>query len=220
MEVILILFWMVVVLLSYQLWVLLKRHGSFLRILKELFGRIRSGLGAVDVRELKTIQAEWFRLEQQGNLRKVLGVKAGEYFQQFQECFHKGELSVDGLEPFEDSVSDMDESDPRPRSIMWKGLRFTLSDSFWFQMGVVPNEDVEDDQVQSMVQGPFCRGCLKRLVGRVPAQISYVPAQCHNCGLSWSIHELDYPEMPLRDLKRMVYNMLDQKVRMSRNVQC
>ena len=211
MEVILILFWMVVVLLSYQLWVLLKRHGSFLRILKELSDRIRSGLGAVDVRELKTIQAEWFRLEQQGNLRKVLGVKAGEYFQQFQECFHKGELSVDGLEPFEDSVFDMDESDPRPRSIMWKGLRFTLSDSFWFQMGVVPNEDVEDDQVQSMVQGPFCRGCLKRLVGRVPAQISYVPAQCHNCGLSWSLHELDYPEMPLRDLKRMVYDMLDQK---------
>ena len=217
---ILILLWMVVVLLSYQLWVLLKRHGSLLRILKELSDRIRSGLGAVEVRELKTIQAEWFRLEQQGNLRKVLGVKAGEYFQQFQECFHKGERSVDGLEPFEDSVFDMDESDPRPRSIMWKGLRFTLSDSIWFQTGLVPNEDVEDDQVQSMVQGPFCRGCLKRLVGRVPAQVSYVPAQCHNCGLSWSIHELDYPEMPLRDLKRMVYNMLDQKVRMSRNVQC
>ncbi len=196
MEVILILFWMVVVLLSYQLWVLLKRHGSFLRILKELSDRIRSGLGAVEVRELKTIQAEWFRLEQQGNLRKVLGVKAGEYFQQFQECFHKGELSVDGIEPFEDSVFDMNESDPRPRSIMWKGLRFTLSDSIWFQTGVVPNEDVEDDQVQSMVQGPFCRGCLKRLVGRVPAQISYVPAQCHNCGLSWSIHDLDYPECP------------------------
>lgn len=220
MELILILLWMVVVLLSYQLWELRKTHGLFLRILKELSDRIRSGLGVVNVRELKTIQAELFRLEQQVNLRKVLGVKAGEYFQQFQECFHKGELSLDGLEPFEDSVSDMDGSVPRPRSIMWKGLRFTLSDSIWFQTGVVPNEDVEDDQVQFMVQGPFCRGCLKRLVGRVPAQISYVPAQCHNCGLSWSIHELDYPEMPLSDLKRMVYNMLDQKVRMSRNVQC
>ncbi|MFZ1746687.1 MAG: hypothetical protein WBO24_11120 [Nitrospirales bacterium] len=61
MEVILILLWMVVVLLSYQLWVLLKRHGSFLQILKELSDRIRSGLGVVDVRELKTIQAELFR---------------------------------------------------------------------------------------------------------------------------------------------------------------
>lgn len=220
MELILILLWMVVVLLSYQLWVFRKTHGSFLQILKELSDRIRSGLGVVDVRELKPIQAKFYLLEQKVHFSRVLGVKAGEYFQQFQECFHKGELSVDGLEPFEDSVSDMDGSVPRPRSIMWKGLRFTLSDSMWFQTGVVPNEEVEDDQVQSMVQGPFCRGCLKRLVGRGPAQISYVPAQCHNCGLSWSIHELDDPEMPLRDLKRMVYNMLDQKVRMNRNVQC
>lgn len=220
MELILILLWMVVVLLSYQLWVFRKTHGSFLQILKELSDRIRSGLGVVDVRELKPIQAKFYLLEQKVHFSRVLGVKAGEYFQQFQECFHKGELSVDGLEPFEDSVSDMDGSVPRPRSIMWKGLRFTLSDSIWFQTGVVPNEEVEDDQVQSMVQGPFCRGCLKRLVGRGPAQISYVPAQCHNCGLSWSIHELDDPEMPLRDLKRMVYNMLDQKVRMNRNVQC
>jgi hypothetical protein len=127
---------------------------------------------------------------------------------------------VNGLASFEGSVFHMDRSVPRPRSIMWKGLRFTLSDSNWFQMGVVSNEDVEDDQVQSMAQGPFYRGCLKRWVGRVPAQASYVPAQCHNCGLFWSIHELDDSEMPLRDLKRMVYDMLDQKVRMSRNVQC
>jgi hypothetical protein len=77
MELILILLWMVVVLLSYQLWVLRKTHGSFLQKLKELSDRIRSGLGAVDVRELKTIQAELFRLERQVNLRKVLGVKAG-----------------------------------------------------------------------------------------------------------------------------------------------
>lgn len=103
---------------------------------------------------------------------------------------------------------------------MWKGLRYTLSDSIWFQMEAVSNKDEEDDQVQSMAQGPFCRGCLKRLVGKVPVQVSGVPDRCHNCGLSWSIHELDYPEMPLGDLKRMVYDMLDRKVKMSRNVQC
>lgn len=57
-------------------------------------------------------------------------------------------------------------------------------------------------------------------MGRVPVQVSGGPAQCHNCGLSSSIHELDYPEMSLGDLKRMVYDMLDRKVRMSRNVQC
>ncbi|WNM58896.1 hypothetical protein [Candidatus Nitrospira allomarina] len=184
MELMLILLWMVVVLLSYQFWVLGKTHGSFLQILKELSGRIRGRLEVVDVRELKTIQAKFFRLEQQVYFRKVLGVKAGAYFQQFHKCFHKGEPSVDGLASFEDSVFHLGRTDPRPRSIIWKGLRFTLSDSIWFQTGVVPNEDVEDDQVQSMVQGPFCRGCLKRLVGRIPAQISYVPAQCHNCGLS------------------------------------
>ena len=211
MELSLILLWAVVVFLSYQIWVLRNRHCSFLQILKEVSDRIRPGLEVVDVRELKTIQAEIFRLEQKVNLRKVLEVKDGRNSQQFQECFHKGELPVNGLEPIEDSAFDKGGPVPRPRSIMWKGLRFTLSDSIWFKTGVVANEDVEDDQVQSMVQGPFCRECLKRLVERVPAQIIYVPAQCHNCGLSWSIGELDYPEMPLRDLKRIVYNMLDQQ---------
>ena len=211
MELSLILLWMVVVFLSYQLWVLRNRHCSFLQILKELSDRIRSWLEVVDVRKLKTIQAEFFRLEQQVNSRRVLEVKDGGNPQQFQECFHKEALSVNGLDPIENSVSDIGGSLPRPRSIMWKGLRFTLSDTIWFKKGVAANEDVKDDQVQSMVQGPFCRGCLKRLVERVPAQILYVPAQCHNCGLSWSLHELDYPEMPLRDLKRMVYDMLDQK---------
>lgn len=220
MELTFIVLCTVVVLLGYQLCVLWKIHGSFLQILKKLPDRIRSGLGVVSVRELKNIQGNFYRLEQQVHDRKVPGTTAEKFAQHFQECFQNVKLPVDCLEPFDDSLSAMDDPVPRPRSIMWNGLRFTLSDSIWFQVGVVPNEDVEDDQVQAMVQGPFCRRCLKRLVGRVHVQVSGVPAQCHNCGLSWSIHELDYPEMPLGELKRMVYDMLDRKVRMGRNVQC
>ncbi|MDR4462324.1 MAG: hypothetical protein MRJ67_17680 [Nitrospirales bacterium] len=90
----------------------------------------------------------------------------------------------------------------------------------WLQAGMVPNEDVEDDHVQFMVQAAFGRRSLKRLVGKVPVQASGVPAQCHNSGLSWSIHELDYTEMPLGDLMAMVDEILDRKVRASRNIQC
>ncbi len=176
--------------------VLRKTYGSFPQILKKLPDRIRLGLGVVDVRKLKNIQEDFFRLEQQLSIRKVLGTTAGKISQQFQECFPKVELSVYCLEPFYASRSAGEGSVPRPRSIMWKGLRFILSHSIWFQTGVVSNEDVEDSQVQSMVQWQFGRGCLKRLVGRVPVQVSGVPGQCHNCGLSWSIHELDYPEVP------------------------
>ncbi len=219
MELIFFVLWTVVVLLGYQLWVLWKTHGSFPQILKELPDGIRFGLGVVGLRELKNIQENIYRLEQQVHMRKVPGTTAEKFSQHFQEYFQKVEFSVDCLEPLDDSLSAMDGPVPRPRSIMWKGLRFTLSDSIWFQAGVVSNEDVEDDQVQDMVQGPFCRKCLKRLVGRVRVQVAGVPAQCHNCGLSWSIHKLDYPEMPLGELKRLVYGMLDRKVRMSRKVQ-
>lgn len=43
MELILILLGMVVVLLSYQLWVLRKTHGLILQLLKELSDRFRGG---------------------------------------------------------------------------------------------------------------------------------------------------------------------------------
>jgi hypothetical protein len=60
MELILFLLWMVVVLLSYQLWVLRKAHGLILQLLKELSDRFLGGLGVVDVRALQTIQANFF----------------------------------------------------------------------------------------------------------------------------------------------------------------
>jgi len=101
------------------------------------------------------------------------------------------------------SLSWTDPSLDLGRSI-WSGLRFTLSDSIRLQMGVVPNEDVEDDQVQAMPQGLFCLLCLKRLVGRDRLQVAAVPVQCRNCGLSWSMHESVHLGMPLGDLKRIV----------------
>jgi len=189
-------------------------------IFEQLPDWIRSGLGVVGVRELKSIQEKFFRLEQQVHLRKVSVTTAEKFSHQFQEWFEEVESPVERLEPSDDSLAAMDGPVPRPRSIMGKGLRFTLSDSMWLQIGVVSKEDVEDDQVQAMVQGPFCRVCLKRLVGRDRVQVAEVPAQCHNCGLSWSIHESDHRSMPLGDPKRMAYDMLDRKVRTSRNVQC
>lgn len=220
MELIFILLWAMVALLGYQLWVLRKTYGAFRHIFEQLPDWIRSRLGVVGVEELENIQEKFFRLEQQVHVRKVSLTTAEKLSHQFPNCFEGVESSADRLKLSDDSLSPMDGPVPRPRSIMWKGLRFTLSDSMWLQIGVVPKEDVEDDQVQAMVQGPFCRVCLKRLVGRDRVQIAEVPAQCHNCGLFWSIHESDHRSMQLGDLKRMVYDMLDRKVRTSRNVQC
>lgn len=215
-----ILLWALVALLGYLLWVLLKKLGTFHHIFEQLPQWIRSGLGVVGIKDLKDIQEKIFGLKQEICVREVSVTTADKLPAQFQECTEEVGLPVDRLELFDDSLSVIDGPASRPRSIMWNGLRFSLSDSIWLRMGVVPKEDVEDSQVQVMVQGPFCRACLRRLVGRNGVQIAVVPAQCHNCGLSWSKHEFVCSAILLNDLKRMVYDMLDRKVRANQNVQC
>ncbi|MBA3611799.1 MAG: hypothetical protein H0W49_02570 [Nitrospirales bacterium] len=115
MELIFIVLWTVAVLVGYQLWVLWKTHGSFPQILKKFPDRIRSGLGVVGVRELESIQGNFYCLEQQVPVRRVPGSTAEKFAQHFQECFQKVKFSVYCLEPFDGSLPAMDGPVPRPR---------------------------------------------------------------------------------------------------------
>jgi hypothetical protein len=87
-------------------------------------------------------------------------------------------------------------------------------------MGVATREDLEDGQIQAMVQGPFCRVCLKRLVGRDRVHDAEVPAQCRHCGFSWSNQASDNLSISLLEVKRQVYDSLERELRTNRRVQC
>lgn len=62
----------------------------------------------IGVRELKNNQEKFYRFEQQVHVRKVSGTTVEKFAQHFQECFQEVEVSVDCLEPFDDSLSAMD----------------------------------------------------------------------------------------------------------------
>jgi hypothetical protein len=102
----------------------------------------------------------------------------------------------------------------RPRSIVRFGLRLTLSDGLWAHLGISRVEDIEDSLIDSLLQGPFCPVCLKRWVGRDRSKNSMeVPAQCRHCGVSWDRRgTVDLPIL-LVELKRRVYDKLDEEYR-------
>ena len=100
----------------------------------------------------------------------------------------------------------------RPRSIVRFGLRLTISDAFWDNLGNSRVEDIEDSLIDSLLQGPFCPVCLKRLVRRDRSKNeTEVPAQCRHCGVSWDRQgTVDLP-ISLVQLKRRVYDKLDEE---------
>lgn len=188
-------------------------------ILEQLRGRIRSGLGVVGVNQLEAIQENLCRLEQ-----KVVSCLSSKHSSEkfspqppkyLQEIDHS-HIQIEQSWKF---TPGRDLSLPRARSITWNGLRFTLSDSIWSYLGSMPMQDIEDAQVQLMVQGPFCRACLKRLVGRHSVPVAEVPKHCRHCGLSWSNQESDCLPISLVELKRRVFDDLDRESKASRAVQ-
>ncbi len=214
------LLWGVVTLLGYVLWILWKANGVFQQILDQLRYRIRSGLRVASVNELEVVQENLLRLEEHVHVQMASLNTKEKFSPQLQKCPQTMDPSFVRLEQSGDSTIVMDVPLPRPRSIVWNGLRFTLSDSLWAHMGVMPRKKAEDGQIQALVHGPFCRVCLKRLVERDRVYAAEVPGQCRHCGVSWSNQEFDRLPISLVDLKRKVYDSLDRKLRTSRGVQC
>ncbi|UCH90477.1 MAG: hypothetical protein JSU60_05000, partial [Nitrospirota bacterium] len=102
----------------------------------------------------------------------------------------------------------------RPRSIVRFGLRLTLSDTLWAHLGNSRVEDIEDFLIDSLLQGPFCPVCLKRWVGRDRSKNAMeVPGQCRHCGFSWDRQGTVGLPISLVQLKRRVYEKLDEEYR-------
>ena len=220
MELTTILLWGVVTLLGYGIWIWWKSNSFFQKILAQLQGRIRSGLRVVSVNDLAVVQANLLRLEEKVHARLIPINTTEKFSPQIQKCPLAIDLSFVHFDQSEDFAAAMDVPLARPRSILWNGLRFTLSDSVWLHIGVMSRENVANGKVHAMVHGPFCRVCLKRLVERDPVHAAEVPVQCRHCGVSWGKQGSDRLQISLVDLKRQVYDSLDRKKRTSRGVRC
>jgi hypothetical protein len=108
MELTTILLWALVTLLGYRLWIWLKTNGSFQQILDQFRYRIRSGLGAVGIKELETVQENFSRLEQQVHARLAHLKTAEEFSHQIQKCPQEIDLPFVHFEQSGDSPSAMD----------------------------------------------------------------------------------------------------------------
>ena len=101
------------------------------------------------------------------------------------------------------------------KSLLCLGMRVTLMDQLWHELGIVNPQDVQDSEIHKWIQGPFCRNCLRSLVlhGEKEHEKS-VRTQCRYCSLSW--REASTVPLSLLRVKREVYEYLDATYRSSR----
>jgi len=210
-----------VLVLAYALWIWWKDGRSLHPFSERVCDRIRSALGVVSRDEVSVMHEQLQRIEQQWEPRLTRVEATTTFPSQLQHVSKEIERRLTNLErsdgPKQPSAIGRI---LRPRSIVRFGLRVTLSDGLWAHLGISRVEDIEDHLIDSLLQGPFCPVCLKRVVGRGRDKPSaVVPAQCRHCGVSWdSRGTLDSP-LPLVALKRQVYDKLDQEYRESETIQ-
>ena len=132
----------------------------------------------------------------------------------FESCpfpsgsFQEDSLTFGGLKQIHSSSSSQ-------QTIICLGLRFTLNELLWAYAGRTNIEVLTDRQISSMIQGPFCPKCLKRIVERDEEdQPSVLPNKCGFCGQWWSQSDVgERNPLQIKDLKRWVFNKLDQEIR-------
>ena len=102
------------------------------------------------------------------------------------------------------------------KSMLCLGVRVTLTDKMVHELGMLPPQELPDSQIGQMIQGPFCRNCLRSLViqNSVEEEKS-VRTQCRYCSLAWR-EESPIP-LSLLQIKREVYEYLDAAYRNDRN---
>ena len=102
------------------------------------------------------------------------------------------------------------------KSILCLGVRVTLTDQIWHELGLKSPQHLPDSQIEKLIQGPFCRNCLRSLViQNIKDGEKSVRAQCRYCSLAW--REDSAPPLSLRQVKREVYDYLDAAYRNSRD---
>ena len=211
----------VVLVLACGLWIWRKDGKSFQPFCDRVRYRIRSALGVVSRDEIQVIQERLQHKEQQweNRLTRVEGTtKFSNQLQYFSKEIDRRLLQLERPENPTESLAPFHVQ--RPRSIVRLGLRLTLSDTLWAHLGVRGVEEMDAQLIDTLVQGPFCPVCLKWLVGRDQAkQSAEVPAHCRHCGVTWDCHGTITLPLSLVELKRQVYDKLDQEYRACGTIQ-
>ena len=216
MDVVTVVSAVVVLGLAYPLWIWWKDGKTCQPFCRRVGQRIRSALGVVSQDELSVLQQHVQRKEQQWENRVSKLETAAKFSNQLQYVSKEIEQRLTELEQSDNpnKAVEKNRSVQPPRSVVRLGVRVTLSDNLWPHLGVEGVNEMEDDLIDSMVQGPFCPVCLKRVVRRdANKQLAEVPEQCRYCGISWDCQgKVEYP-LPIMDLKRQVYQQLDREYR-------
>ena len=139
--------------------------------LKPLYGRvglrIRTVLGVVSRDEMRGMQ-EYVKdkMQQMDNRLRKVEITA-KFSHQLHDISKEMEQRVARLEGSEGPQVSRDPwSRPRPRSLIRLGVLVTLSDKIWNHLGMDTVDNMDDHLIDTMVQGPFCPVCLKRVAGR------------------------------------------------------
>ncbi len=178
--------------------------------------RIRDLLGVVSQDQMNGMQKHFQQKEQawENRLTKL------EATAKFSNQFHMVSKGMDfRLAQLEQSAAAGKSSNcpgpfPKPRSLVRLGVRVTLSDGFWSHVGTDCVDEIDDHLIETLIQGPFCPVCLKRVVARDRHKNpSEIPIECRYCGVSWDDQgTFGYP-LPLLEFKRRVYEKLDHEYR-------
>jgi hypothetical protein len=170
---------------------------------------------------MRVMQEQLQHLKQQAETRLTSLEATAKFSTQLQYVSKEIDRRLTQLEMSEDTKKDSGTACfQRPRSIVRFGLRLTLSDALWAHLGISRVEDIEDSLIDSMLQGPFCPVCLKRWMGRDRSKNAMeVPAQCRHCGVSWDRQGMVDLPISLVQLKRGVYDKLDEEYRAAGTIQ-
>lgn len=200
--------------LAYALWIWWRDGRTWQPFCRRVCQRIRSALGVVSHEEMSVVQKNFLEREQQWEARVIKLENTTRTSNQPQYVSQDIERRLTQLE-LSEAPAKAPESWPvqQPKSLVRFGVLVTISDALWTHLGTEMANEIEDHFIESMIQGPFCPVCLKRLAGRDRSKAAEVPTQCRHCGATWNDQgALDFPCSSI-ELKRQVYDQLDQEYR-------
>ena len=200
-----------------MVWLWKKKDGTTIkRVGKTFQGFLRWSLEAASSKDLEEIQFRLNRFHDQAEIRLRALETLKPHIDSADINFGKPHSPVSILQddhpPF---LSSQKTPSSAQQTIFCLNLRFTLNELLWTYAGRTSNELLGDEQLSSMIQGPFCPRCLKRVVGRDEEnQTTPLPNKCRFCGQWWANPDIDNKEhLQIKDMKRWVYNQIDQEMR-------
>ena len=214
MDVTTFLVWAFIIGLIYLGWHWRKQGRSVQDLTRSIQRTLREGIGAAEREEVKAIQGHLQQVQNQFDTR--LAALEAHQDPVLPPTRTAGDLVMSVPSGAVNNAGSGSSHPPLTtpvHSIVWQGLRFTLSEAVWAYAGKTNSVDLTDEQLAVMIQGPFCPQCLKRWVGRGVAPGSTMPLQCRFCGIPWNPSDSYSCPVQVSDVKRLVYDHLDKEVR-------